>query len=101
MRLKLQNALTDVDWKEIVTLRPGVRNYQGKKTLFYNGDILWDDGFLLGRPLIYDKEERESWKVIIVLPGVELIPFHTFDCINIEREFLGSFCIFALVSCYE
>ena len=73
--------------------------YKGKKTLFYNGEILlvgeeilhgWYD--LNGEhwsyeeyPLIYNREERESWEVIIVLPGVEVIPQDTFrDCWNVE-----------------
>jgi hypothetical protein len=50
--------------------------YKGKKTLFYNGEILVDenDDFL-----VYDEEEQKSWEVIIVLPGVEVIPADTFN----------------------
>ncbi|GFH61966.1 hypothetical protein CTEN210_18442 [Chaetoceros tenuissimus] len=60
--------------------------YKGKKTLFYNGEKLyeWDEDWD-GRPLIYDKEERRSWQVIIVLPGVRVIPYITFyRCENVE-----------------
>lgn len=33
----------------------------------------------------YTKEERESWEVIIILPGVEIIPDYAFhECINVE-----------------
>ncbi|GFH57171.1 hypothetical protein CTEN210_13647 [Chaetoceros tenuissimus] len=56
---------------------PGVRMYQGKQTLFYNGEmILWDEEN--EEFLIYDEEERDSWEVIIVLPGVQVIPEDTF-----------------------
>lgn len=35
--------------------------------------------------LIYDGEEQQSWEVVTVLPGVEIIPFQfTFGCNNIE-----------------
>ncbi|GFH50171.1 hypothetical protein CTEN210_06647 [Chaetoceros tenuissimus] len=67
------------EWRRFI---PGVRMYKGKKTLFWNGEILWDDDDLFGHPLIYDEEERDSWEVIIVLPGVEVIPqwaFCTFE----------------------
>ena len=57
---------------------PGVRIYKGKRTLFYNGEKLWEGSEILGHPLVHDKEERLSWEVIIVLPGVELVPEWTF-----------------------
>ncbi|GFH47097.1 hypothetical protein CTEN210_03572 [Chaetoceros tenuissimus] len=80
--MKLQRKLTNKELAEIVALGPGVRNYRGEKTLFYNGDMLWDEDI---GPLVYDQEERESWKVIIVLPGVEVIPETTFyDCKNVQ-----------------
>ena len=61
--------------------------YKDKKTLFYNGEILLDDFW---ESLIYDEEERESWKVIIVLPGVEEIPFYTFrGCKNLETVIMS------------
>lgn len=57
--------------------------YQDKMTLFYNGEILYDPEN--DEPLIYNWEERNSWKVLIVLSGVEVIPDHTFTCCdNIE-----------------
>ena len=59
--------------------------YQGKMTFFYNGEILWD--VENEEPLIYNQEERQSWKVVIVLPGVERIPEDTFQgCENIETR---------------
>ena len=54
--------------------------YKGKNTFFYNGEILWEGDEWDGNPLIYDWEERESWKVIVILPGVEVIPTNTFRC---------------------
>ena len=64
--------------------------YKGKKTLFYNGEKLHEgDDYWLGRPLIYDRKERDSWEVIIVLPGVEIIPAFTFShCENVETVFM-------------
>ena len=57
--------------------------YKGKKTLLYNGEILFDSYiYEYGEDdedaifLIYNEEERKSWEVIIVLPGVDVIP-HT------------------------
>ncbi|GFH50170.1 predicted protein [Chaetoceros tenuissimus] len=74
------------EWRRFI---PGVRMYKGKKTLFYNGEILWEGEVYPGRPLIYDEEERESWEVVIVLPGVEEIPGSTFEyCINFETVIL-------------
>jgi hypothetical protein len=61
--------------------------YKGKKTLFYNGEILYDEA---GGYLIYDQEEQQSWEVIIVLPGVELIPCYTFaSSKNIEKVIMA------------
>ncbi|GFH47860.1 leucine-rich repeat domain-containing protein [Chaetoceros tenuissimus] len=61
------------EWRRFI---PGVRMYKGKKTLFYNGEKLswWNES------LDYNQEERESWEVIIILPGVEVIPWGTFLC---------------------
>ncbi|GFH56019.1 leucine-rich repeat domain-containing protein [Chaetoceros tenuissimus] len=60
--------------------------YKGKKTYFYNGEILWEGRGRAGRTLIYDDEERKSWEVIIVLPGVEVIPERTFRlCTNVKK----------------
>ena len=66
------------EWRRFI---PGVRMYKGKKTLFYNGEILWENG----KSLIYDQEKRQSWEVIIVLPGVQVIPENTFlYCRNVK-----------------
>ena len=82
--MKLQRKLTNREWADVVALGPGVRNYRGKRTLFYNGERLWDEDDE-EQWLIYDKEERQTWKVIIVLPGVEVIPDSTFEeCDNVE-----------------
>ena len=66
------------EWRRFI---PGVRMYKGKMTLFYNGEILSGDG----ENLIYTDEERLKWEVIIVLPGVEIIPEYTFlGCENVK-----------------
>ena len=68
------------EWHRFI---PGVRMYKGKLTYFYNGEKLWDADNQ--QYLIYNEEERQKWKVIMVLPGVEIIPRNTFDdCKNIE-----------------
>ncbi|GFH61895.1 hypothetical protein CTEN210_18371 [Chaetoceros tenuissimus] len=72
------------EWRRFI---PGVRMYKGKKTLFYNGEKLF--GIL--NPLIYDKEERNSWEVIIVLPGVRVIPYMTFyRCENVKTVIMAN-----------
>ncbi|GFH50157.1 hypothetical protein CTEN210_06633 [Chaetoceros tenuissimus] len=70
--------------------------YKGKRTLFYNGEILVDlmidedDGRDDERYLIYDQNERQSWEVIIVLPGVEEIPSDTFfGCENVKTVIMA------------
>ena len=69
------------EWRRFI---PGVRMYKGKKTFFYNGEELWDNEER--EPLVYNKEERDSWEVIIVLPGVEIIPGWTFcNCAKIYK----------------
>ena len=62
--------------------------YQGKKTYFYNGEILFDR---IIRQFLFDGyRERQTWEVIIVLPGVEVIPEGTFlDCENIETVIMA------------
>ena len=63
--------------------------YRGKKTLFYNGEKLYDD-HTGGEYLVYNEEERETWEVIIVLPGVEMISEHTFyGCENVETVIMS------------
>ncbi|GFH57227.1 hypothetical protein CTEN210_13703 [Chaetoceros tenuissimus] len=57
------------EWQRFI---PGIRMYKGKKTLFYNGENLYNKE--IDEWLIYHQDERESWDVIIVLPGVEVIP---------------------------
>ena len=63
------------EWRKFI---PGIRMYKGKKTYFYNGEKLWDvtDDWE-DQLLVHDKDERNSWEVIIVLPGVEVIPDFT------------------------
>ncbi|GFH57052.1 hypothetical protein CTEN210_13528 [Chaetoceros tenuissimus] len=68
------------EWRRFIT---GVRMYKGKKRFFYNGDQLWDDD--RNNIVIYDRDERESWEVIIVLPGVREITYNTFrNCTNVK-----------------
>ncbi|GFH47048.1 hypothetical protein CTEN210_03523 [Chaetoceros tenuissimus] len=74
------------EWRRFI---PGVRMYKGKKTLFYNGETLVDGW--TGDWLIYNGDERQSWEVIIVLPGVEIIPERTFrDCFYIETVIMAN-----------
>ena len=73
------------EWRRFI---PGSRMYKGKKTLFYNGEKLYD--FENEEFLIYNEQEQESWQVIIVLPGVEVIPESTFaDCFHIETVIMS------------
>ena len=73
------------EWRRFI---PGVRMYKGKKTLFYNGEILVDRDAT--EFFLYDEEERQSWEVIIVLPGVEVIPENTFRwCFNVEKVIMA------------
>ncbi|GFH58523.1 hypothetical protein CTEN210_14999 [Chaetoceros tenuissimus] len=73
------------DWQRFIL---GVRNYKGKKTLFWNGERLWDEEN--GGHLIYNWEERQTWQVIMVLPGVEVIPKCTFDkCSNVQKVIMA------------
>ncbi|GFH50054.1 hypothetical protein CTEN210_06530 [Chaetoceros tenuissimus] len=73
------------EWRRFI---PGSRMYKDKKTFFYNGEILLDgenDEFL-----IYDWEERQTWEVVIVLPGVEVIPPDTFQfCRNVKTVIMA------------
>ncbi|GFH61636.1 hypothetical protein CTEN210_18112 [Chaetoceros tenuissimus] len=74
------------EWQRFI---PGVRMYKGKMTLFYNGEILWDhENYEF---LIYDRKERQSWQVIIILPGVEVIPRCTFiECRNVKTVIMAN-----------
>ncbi|GFH56954.1 hypothetical protein CTEN210_13430 [Chaetoceros tenuissimus] len=88
--MRLLRKLTKREWKEISEKYKdgGVHMYRGKRTLFYKGEILYK--FETGEYLIYDKDERESWEVIIVLPGVEVIHHGTFnECRNIETVIMA------------
>ena len=80
--------LTNKEWKEIGEKykNGGVYIYRGKRTLFWNGEKLrGDDEYL-----IYNNEERDSWEVIIILPGVEIIPEGTFgNCENVETVIMS------------
>ena len=52
------------EWRRFI---PGVRMYNGKMTLFYNGEKLWEEGDDGHQEfLIYDMRERQTWEVIIV-----------------------------------
>lgn len=72
--------------------------YRGKKTFFYDGRRLGNVGDINGddfderyTTLIYDKAERDSWEIVIVLPGVEVIPDYTFfECQNIKEVFMSN-----------
>ncbi|GFH47233.1 hypothetical protein CTEN210_03708 [Chaetoceros tenuissimus] len=75
------------EWKRFV---PGVRYYRGKRTLFYNGEKIWEGNYFEGRPLVYNYEERDSWQVVIVLPGVEVISeFTFFGCENLKTVIMS------------
>merc|ERR1711976_1086332 len=59
--------------------------YKGKKTLFYNGEKLWD-----GKHILYTEKEQKSWEAIIILSGVVVIPNGTFSCCeNIETVIMS------------
>ena len=71
------------EWRRFI---PGVRMYKGEMTLFYNGEILW----AVGVPLVHDVEERCLWEVIIILPGVEVIPWYCFNwCTNLKTVIMS------------
>ena len=62
-----------------------MRMYKGKMTLFYNGEVL-----LVDDTLIYNWEERQTWEVIMVLPGVEVILESTFlECENVKTVIMA------------
>ncbi|GFH44369.1 hypothetical protein CTEN210_00843 [Chaetoceros tenuissimus] len=64
--------------------------YKGKKTLFYNGEKLHEGAYHDGETLIHDWEERRTWEVVMVLPGVEIIPEFTFsDCDKIKTVIMA------------
>ncbi|GFH57184.1 hypothetical protein CTEN210_13660 [Chaetoceros tenuissimus] len=76
------------EWNEIVNEGPGVGMYKGMRTLFWDGRNLWDRNRRMY--VIYDEAERQSWQVIIVLPGVEIIPKQTFHrCWNVKTVIMA------------
>ena len=73
------------EWRRFI---PGIRMYKGKMTLFWNGEKLHDDENY--EFLLYDRKERHKWEVIIVLPGVEVIPWFTFkSCENVKTVIMS------------
>ncbi|GFH56952.1 hypothetical protein CTEN210_13428 [Chaetoceros tenuissimus] len=87
--MRLQRDFTNKEWKEIGEKYKdgGVHMYKGKRTFFYNGEKLLKEN---EGPLIYNYKERDSWEVMIVLPGVEVIHYHTFDaCENIKTVIMA------------
>ncbi|GFH56969.1 hypothetical protein CTEN210_13445 [Chaetoceros tenuissimus] len=87
--MRLQRGFTNKEWKEISEKYKdgGVHMYRGKKTLFYKGEKLCENPREF---LVYDFEERNTWRVIIVLPGVEIIPEGTFfQCINVKKVIMA------------
>ncbi|GFH62017.1 hypothetical protein CTEN210_18493 [Chaetoceros tenuissimus] len=83
--MRLTHYPTEQEWEEFVKEGPGMRMYNGKKTLFYNGEIRWDWLDVDTQDFVSNKEERRAWEVIIVLPGVQVIPDNTFrGCRNVE-----------------
>ncbi|GFH49995.1 hypothetical protein CTEN210_06471 [Chaetoceros tenuissimus] len=75
------------EWRRFI---PGNRMYKGKKTLFYNGEIIFSFDIENQEPLIYNWEERWSWEVVIVLPGVRVIHRYTFkECFNIKTVIMA------------
>ncbi|GFH56407.1 leucine-rich repeat domain-containing protein [Chaetoceros tenuissimus] len=70
------------EWRRFI---PGVRMYKGKKTYFCNREKIWEK-----IQLLLGEEERDSLEVIIVLPGVEVIPVHAFsDCTNVKTVIMS------------
>lgn len=62
-------TIRDDEWG---TFEPGVHLYQGKKTFFFNGQVLRDANDR--RDLIYDIKEKNTWEMIVVMHGVQVIP---------------------------
>ncbi|GFH58472.1 leucine-rich repeat domain-containing protein [Chaetoceros tenuissimus] len=86
--MKRSRNLTRAEWDAIVEEGPGMRMWKGKMTLFYNGEKLFDDENR--EYLMYSKEQRESWEVMIVLPRVKVIPGFTFSyCKNVKTVIMS------------
>ncbi|GFH56017.1 hypothetical protein CTEN210_12493 [Chaetoceros tenuissimus] len=77
-----------VEWQSFI---PGIQMYKGKKTYFYNGEKIFEENNdRVCRPLIHDRKERDTWEVIIALPGVEVIPENSFCwCGNIDTVIMA------------
>ncbi|GFH50909.1 hypothetical protein CTEN210_07385 [Chaetoceros tenuissimus] len=75
------------EWQRFI---PGIRMYKGKKTFFYNGETLVEHRYDIDNYLIHNRKERQTWEVIIVLPGVEVIPSLTFmQCGKLETVIMA------------
>ena len=69
-------------------IHTGNTNVQRQENIFLNGEILFNSKN--GDYLIYNIEERDSWEVIIVLPGVEIIPGWALNgCMNVETVIMA------------
>ncbi|GFH50115.1 hypothetical protein CTEN210_06591 [Chaetoceros tenuissimus] len=80
-------TISEEEWEAIGKKGPGVRMYRGLRTYFYNGEELWNTA--LDKPLVHTDAEWQSWQQLIILPGVEEIPDHTFTgCENVEIVFM-------------
>ncbi|GFH52545.1 hypothetical protein CTEN210_09021 [Chaetoceros tenuissimus] len=88
--MRLQRKLTKKEWAEIGEKYKdgGVHMYRGKRTLFYNGEKLRDTNNW--KKIVYNDEEHDSWEVIIVLPGVEIIPDSALcQCKNVKTVIMA------------
>ena len=75
------------EWRRFI---PGMRMYKGKMTLFYNGEILLQNGRWNGNPITYNEEDRQKWEVIIFLPGVKFIPkWNFYYCRNVKTVIMS------------
>lgn len=81
-----------IDWKELEKKGAGIRLFNGKKTLFYNGETrIWDSSNqtimaqIFGGAEVWNERSKLSLEVIIILPGVEEIPDSTFaNCARVK-----------------
>ncbi|GFH58495.1 hypothetical protein CTEN210_14971 [Chaetoceros tenuissimus] len=85
--MKRSRNPTRAEWDAFVRDGPGVRMWKGQLTFFYKGEVL-NDGE--NDYLVYSKEERLKWQVIIILPEVEVIPEGTFSsCKNVKTVIMA------------
>ncbi|GFH56322.1 leucine-rich repeat domain-containing protein [Chaetoceros tenuissimus] len=100
--MRTVRKLTNKEWAEISEKYKdgGAHLYRGKRTFFYNGGTLWKHDYLFEMlidagmydkpPPIYNDEERNTWQVVIVLPGVERISDLAFKgCANLETVIMA------------